>query len=70
MRLIDAHAEIVRKWRAWRDTMRESGHLPRELGVRVHLFWEFLQAHSPHVLDFARHGQYEQMRAWVVEEEA
>jgi len=69
MRRDDARTEVVRLWRAWRDAVRSDGHLPRDFGARVHLFWEFLQSRHPHVVDFASYAPYEEVRAWVLEDE-
>lgn len=62
MRREDARAQVLSLWRQWSATVQ-----PEE-GTAVHLFWEYLQARHPHVVDFASYNPYAQVRQWLAED--
>jgi len=45
----------------------EEGAFPR-VGTAMHLFYEYLQAQHPDVLDFSSYSPYLELRLWLAED--
>lgn len=62
MRREDARAQVLALWRQWSATVQ-----PEE-GTAVHLFWVYLNARHPHVVDFASYDRYGEIKQWLAED--
>lgn len=67
MRRADAREAILSHWISWSHLVNEEGAYPRP-GTAMHLFYEYLQARHPEVLDFASYSPYLEMRQWIAED--
>ena len=71
MSLSDRGKTVVALWRQWRKNMRDlnDGWFPYyDSGKQIHLFFEYLQADQPHILDMPRMDPYQQAKAWVLQD--
>lgn len=70
MSLSERRGVVIGLWRAWRKNMRDlsDGWFPYyDTGKQIHLFYEYLQADRPHLLDMP--GQaYETIHQWIAED--
>ncbi len=67
MRRADAREAILSHWVQWQDKLDSEDMHPHP-GTAMHLFYEFLRARHPGVLDFASHSPYLEMRQWIAED--
>lgn len=67
MRRADAKQAILGHWVTWQEQLAEVDVYPHP-GTAMHLFYEFLQARQPEVLDFASYSPYLEMRQWIAED--
>ncbi len=68
MNMAERQKNVVALWRTWRNNMRDlnDGWFPYyDTGKQIHLFYEYLQAKHPHLLDMPRENPYLQVKAWV-----
>jgi len=63
----DAREAILSHWISWSHMIDEEGAFPRA-GTAMHLFYEYLKAHYPEVLDFSSYSPYLEMRQWLAED--
>ncbi|QMV73759.1 hypothetical protein HS961_13485 [Comamonas piscis] len=70
MSLSERRGVVIGLWRAWRQNMRDlsDGWFPYyDTGKQVHLFYEYLQANHPHLLDMPGPA-YDTMKMWVFDD--
>ncbi|EFI59786.1 MULTISPECIES: hypothetical protein [Comamonas] len=67
MRRTDAQQAILGHWVNWQDQLSNADMHPHP-GTAMHLFYEYMQARHPEVLDFASYSPYLEMRLWIAED--
>ena len=67
MRREDARPQVLKLWRQWSNALGAVGAVPPE-GKAVHLFWAYLKARHPHVVDFASLDHYGEVKQWLAED--
>lgn len=67
MRREDAKPQVLKLWRQWSNALGAVGAVPPE-GKAVHLFWAYLKARHPHVVDFASLDHYGEVKQWLAED--
>lgn len=67
MRREDAKPQVLKLWRQWSNALGAVGAVPPE-GKAVHLFWAYLKARHPHVVDFASLDHYGEIKQWLAED--
>ena len=68
MSLSERRGVVIGLWRAWRQSMRDlsDGWFPYyDTSKQIHLFYEYLQAKRPALLDMPKENPYLVVKAWV-----